>query len=333
VATSNESTLQQSIDNFLAAISLRYAAPSVSAYTQGLRLFIDHLREQHHISTAKETIDKVRLEWGNSFVGLLQTTRSVETEHLYSRALLHYFEYLHSTLSIPLDTAAFAASLEMNRRPKSHMIPAVPIEHIENIIRFAQEMTPDPPSDALSERKYLGSLRDKAFLLTLAYTGLRLSEICGLRHKQFDVKLNALNITESTHLPLPDKAASAVSAYLQARSTLDVQQRSTDLPLFARHDKRAGIRVLAISRWTGANIVDAWANQALDPAVRASLDSSHQTITPHSFRHYFVIKALNNTENDVALTQHLARHADRSTTLRYLQRISRDQPVADSPSS
>jgi integrase len=85
--------------------------------------------------------------------------------------------------------------------------------------------------------------------------------------------------------------------------------------------------VYAISRWTGANIVDAWAKQALEPAVRTALIAANQYITPHSFRHYFVMNALRNTENDVATTQIMARHVDRSTTRRYLQKLASDQSI------
>jgi integrase len=113
----------------------------------------------------------------------------------------------------------------------------------------------------------------------------------------------------------------AISTYLSRRSNLD-QQNPTDTPLFARHDKRASKRVLPISRWTGANIVENWVNYALDASIRAQLDSEKITITPHSFRHYFILDALAQTDHDIAATQTLARHGDRSTTRRYLHRIT-----------
>jgi integrase len=322
-----EPTIQQSVDGFITTVKQRYAAPSAAAYAQGLRLFADHLRESYK-TTANSSVTSITVEQGETFVAHLQATRSVETEHLYSRILLHYFEYCVQAYNLALNTFEFGNTLDHIRRAKSHVIPSVPTEYIDQIIRYARSTMLDRPSEMSSERRYFGTLRDKAFILTIADSGLRLSEICGLRRNQFVAETSSIEIDPQTALPLPPATCAAISAYLQARHNLDQQQHTSGLPLFARHDKRAGIHVYAISRWTGANIVDAWAKQALDPAVRTALIAANQHITPHTFRHYFVMNALRNTENDVATTQAMARHADRSTTRRYLQKLASDQSIA-----
>jgi integrase len=293
-----------------------------------MRLFTEHLRDAFGLSL-QGAVSDITLEQGESFVGHLQSTRSVETEHLYSRILAHYFEYCVQTGQLAPNASAFSRTLDRLRRPKSHVIPTVPVEYVEQIIEYVQQTHPEQPSDTITERRYLGMLRDRAFLLTLAHSGLRLSEICGLRRQQFSTDTSTILIDAEIDLPLPSVTGNTLATYLRARHTLDRQQRTSDLPLFARHDKRAGIRVLAISRWTGANIVEAWAKLALEPAVRTALDASHQYITPHTFRHYFVMTALRNTENDVATTQLLARHADRSTTRRYIQKLASEHIIAD----
>jgi integrase len=168
-------------------------------------------------------------------------------------------------------------------------------------------------------------LRDKAFILTLGYTGLRVSEICELRRHQFDSDKSQIVANTNLGLSLPTSAVSALIAYLSARRKLDSQQPSAlgDLPLFARHDKRAGSRILSVSRWTGANIVDMWVRLGLDRTTRVALEKAHMNITPHTFRHYFVFNALASTDKDISSAQRLARHGDRSTTRRYLQQLAR----------
>jgi integrase len=323
-----EPTIQQTVDAFIAYVNQGYAAPSVAAYTQGMRLFLEHLREIYR-QPSNGLLSTLVAEQGESYVRMLQITRSVETEHLYSRVVAHFFAYCVETCNLSLDIASFHQTLDHIRRPKSHAIPTVPISCVEQIIQFALTMRPERQVDDISERRYLGTLRDRAFILTIAHSGLRLSEICGLRRHQFNIPESTIAVATQSDLPLPTQTGAAVTAYLQARRQLDEQQHTSDLPLFARHDKRVGIRVLPISRWTGANIVEAWTQLALEPAVRLGLAASKQYITPHTFRHYFVINALRNTERDVATTQAMARHADRSTTRRYLQKLKSDQPVTD----
>ena len=53
------------------------------------------------------------------------------------------------------------------------------------------------------------------------------------------------------------------------------------LPLFARHDIGAGKKIKPITTRTGQNIVAQRVTEAVGPGSAGS-------ITPHSFRHYFV---------------------------------------------
>lgn len=311
-----------SIDKFLEMVRRNYSEQSVTAYTQALQLFVEHLRTVSKVKVAIAAVDDVIMGWSESFLEYLQEHRSVETEHLYSRVLLHYWKFLEVTYGVPTKSDALALYLEVNRRPKSHEIPKIPAPQIAAIVAAATDFQPLRPDDTVTEREYLGNLRDKAFLLTLAHTGLRLSEICDLRKDQFDPSNQQLILSDNFYLSLPPAVARAISTYLSQRSRFD-QQNPADLPLFARHDKRASQRVLPISRWTGANIVEHWVNYALDVSIRQKLNSENITITPHSFRHYFVLGILTQTEHDIAATQTLARHGDRSTTRRYLHQINK----------
>jgi integrase len=80
--------------------------------------------------------------------------------------------------------------------------------------------------------------------------------------------------------------------------------------VFARHDRGAGRHVKAISTATGRNIVNLRVQEALGPAAV-------NTITPHSFRHYFVTTVLRGSGGNLKLAQELARHQNIAVTQRY----------------
>lgn len=84
----------------------------------------------------------------------------------------------------------------------------------------------------------------------------------------------------------------------------------TSLPLFARHDRGAGKKVKPITTRTGQNIINQRVAEALG-------ESSVGTITPHSFRHYFVTTVLRASGGNLKLAQELARHKNIAVTQRY----------------
>ena len=180
---------------------------------------------------------------------------------------------------------------------------------------------PIPQGEDINERDQLRILRDKAFILTLADTGLKVSEICDLRRKHVNLAQQLLHF-DSIPLSISPRTAQAIQSYLAARQKLDAQQRLQpdhgELALFARHDKRASSKILPISRWTASNIVDEWVRLALPEQMRAELEERGQVISPQTFRHYFVVTMLEQT-GDLSTTQTLARHSDPSTTRRYMQ--------------
>ena len=81
------------------------------------------------------------------------------------------------------------------------------------------------------------------------------------------------------------------------------------LPLFARHDKGAGKKIKPITTGTGRDIVNLRVSETLGPGAVGS-------ITPHSFRHYFVTRVLQASGN-LKLAQELARHQNIAVTTRY----------------
>jgi len=161
----------------------------------------------------------------------------------------------------------------------------------------------------------LRDLRDRAFLITLADTGLRVHEACGLRRGDLDWNEGRAIIigkgNKQAVVRFSQRSLQALRDYLSARARLDggSGRPLAALPLFARHDKGAGKKIKPITTATGRNIVAARVEQILGFEAAG-------TITPHSFRHYFVTRVLQASGN-LKLAQELARHTNIAVTQRY----------------
>jgi integrase len=207
--------------------------------------------------------------------------------------------------------------IRMRNRRIGQRLPQFPRDDIEKILEYIQAV---PAS--LTEAEQLRDFRDKAFLITLADTGLRVHEACNLRRGDIDWNESRAIIigkgNKQAVIRFSQRSMSAIKEYIKARSKLDgVSGRPLSaLPLFARHDKGAGKKIKPITPTTGRNIVDERIRQALG-------DEAKGRITPHSFRHYFVTTVLRASGN-LKLAQELARHANISVTQRYAH-ISDDE--------
>lgn len=326
-------SLQEAITEYLSGCARRYSAQTAAAYTQALNLFQQVLQKRLRLVARHIPVAALQASWVHAYLAYLQEERSVETEHLYSRALIDFVSCAEQAGWTTIDTAQLVQFVIDHRRPKDHAIPQPPIELIDRLLAYVAS-APVPTGPHINQRELLGMLRDKAFVLTLAETGLKVSEITALRRQNFDNEQRCIALPDDgPNLHLSRATAQAVTAYLRERARLDSAQTLQlpgALPLFARHDKRAGTKVLPFSRWTASNIISAWADLALSSQERAALDASGQRITPQTFRHYFVITTLSQT-GDLSSTRALARHGDLSTTRRYLRALVDTQPPPDQP--
>jgi len=330
-ADDDPKTLQEAIAHYLSRIDREYSPQTSAAYTQALNLFQQMLHSQLHLDAWREPVANLSTAWGQAYLDYLQRTRSVETEHLYSRALVDFFSHAEKQGWSAANAADLAAYVAANRRPKEHTVPHPPLEAIDRLLAYVAA-APVPAGSHVSERERLRVLRDRAFILTLAETGLKVSEVCALRKHHFRAETRSIRLDdEGPTLRLTAITAQAIGTYLRERVGLDASQAlqpSADLPLFARHDRRAGKRVLPFSRWTAMNIINDWVRLALPAAERAALEAAGQHITTQTFRHYFVINTLAQTK-DLAATQALARHGDLSTTRRYLRALANTQTESE----
>lgn len=141
--------------------------------------------------------------------------------------------------------------------------------------------------------------RDKAVLELLYATGIRVSELCGLRIRDLDdqfVKVRGKGKKERI-VPVGRQAVEAVDAYLkQFRG----EAKEEDAPLFVSP------RGKPLSRVTVWDRIKLYAKQA----------GISKAISPHTLRHSFATHLLENGA-DLRLIQEMLGHEDIGTTDRY----------------
>ena len=304
-------SIAQAVANYLDTVALARSANTARTYRNGLRLFLMVLKA-HELDPETVPITALKEEAVAWFAQALKDF-SPATERLYLTAATTFYEYLAAEGMTAVNLPRVRMLIRQRARRAGQRLPQFPREAIEQVLAYAQSLPALPAHD---DRERLRHLRDRAFLLILADTGLRVHEACSLRRGDLDWREGkALIIGKGNRqdvVRFSRRALQALQDYLQARAPLDGTSGRplTSLPLFARHDKGAGKRVLPITTATGRNIVAQRVREALGPQAVG-------TITPHSFRHYFVTTVLRGSGGNLKLAQELARHRNITVTQRY----------------
>ncbi|MDP3450283.1 MAG: tyrosine-type recombinase/integrase, partial [Anaerolineaceae bacterium] len=234
------------------------------------------------------------------------------TERLYLTAVTGFFAYLAADNLTEVNLPRIKLLIQQRARKPGQRLPQFPSSDIDSILNLI-----DKPEflNSEDEQDHLIKLRDRAFLMTLADTGLRVHEACNLRRGDLDWNEGKAMIigkgNRQAIIRFSTRSTNALKDYLKIRTTIDGGSKTplSALPLFARHDRGAGKKVKPMTTTTGRNIVTDRVRELLG-------DEAVGTITPHSFRHYFVTRVLRASGN-LKLAQELARHTNIAVTQRY----------------
>lgn len=314
---STDYSILQSAQKFLDQVLLSRSANTARTYRNGIASFLEVLAGNHlpPQETSVSLLTEDAVGWFSAALKKLAPT----TERLYLTVVSNFFEYLVAEKLADLNLPRMRLLIRQRARRPSQRLPQFPASDIDRVIASIQTLSNHPGQDA-TER--LRVLRDRAFLLTLADTGLRVHEACNLRRGDIDWNEGrALVIGKGDReavVRFSQRSLEALKTYILARAQLDgISGRPmSSLALFARHDKGAGKKVKPITTATGRNIVALRVKEALGEAAVGS-------ITPHSFRHYFVTRVLQASGN-LKLAQELARHKNIAVTQRYAH-LSNDE--------
>jgi site-specific recombinase XerD len=318
-------SIEQSIGDFLklAGVNSRHTR---HAYGTALRHFKAWLKDNEVPPTL--SVDALTIRHAYDFASWLAGDYETEDEEplnrrsraVYLIALKRYYDYLvMNKRYIKVDTMdyvefeKFIGSLtKLNQRTVDNRLPSDEI--IEALLQAIEEK-PTISEDATEgqrRRQKLVWLRNRAIVLSLYSSGMRVGELCSL-------KRGNLNRTTQTALVVGkgDKeravrfsanAWEAIMAYLDERKDGAASGALEDKPLFCRHDPGAGDRRLALS---AHSVRELFTRLAEETGIAELFN-----LTPHTLRHYFATRFLGFTGN-LALTQDALGHADPRTTRIY----------------
>jgi integrase/recombinase XerC len=275
--------MQKQIDAFLDFVYQSRSPKTHSMYKIALQVFVKAVGNDAPLT--KETYVKFLRN---------STTLNPSTQALYRSAIKGlYFFAADTDPSIPT-TFFEQTNKRLALKPGKSLI-LFNREGIEKILTYCNTIRND-----------LTDLRDRAFVLLLADSGLRVSEACALRIGYVDLlECQAVVIGKGNKqaiVQFSQRVADALRDYLQAR-----EYTSKAVPLFIRHSKKAGDKIQQVKAG------DMW-HAIKQRATEAGVDPA--TIRVHDFRHYFVTIVLASS-NNIKLAQTLARHERVETTGRY----------------
>jgi len=308
----------QAVDAYLDSVSLARSAHTARTYRNALNKFCQVLGAtgQDPLQTPVQQLSEDAIA---RFIPALKSLAPA-TERLYLTATASFFEYLAAEQLAEINLPRLRLIIRQRARRPGQRLPQFPKNNIDVILNYAINIAIKPVED---EAAHLRNLRDSAFLLTLADTGLRVHEACGLRRGDIDWNEHRALIVgkgdREAVVRFSTRSITSIRNYLSARAKLDGASGRplSSLPVFARHDKGAGKKIKPITTATGRNIVAHHVAAALGAEAVG-------TITPHSFRHYFVTTVLRGSGGNLKLAQELARHRNISVTQRYAH-ISDDE--------
>lgn len=305
-------TISDAIARFLDQVSLARSENTARTYRNALQAFAALLKNKK-INPDEISLDQINEDSIGWFAAYLKEYAPA-TEQLYLTALAGFFEFLAAERLAEPNLPRMRLLIRQRARKPGQRLPQFPRDYIEIVLQYALNIALLPVE---SDNARLINLRDRAFLLTLADTGLRVHEACNLRRGDLDQhESRALIIGKGDRQAIvrfSQRSLQAIKDYLHARSELDGASGRplSTLPLFARHDRGAGKKVKPITTTTGRKIVHQRVKEAI-PDTETPYE-----ITPHSFRHYFVTAVLRGSGGNLKLAQELARHKNIAVTQRY----------------
>lgn len=303
-------TIQTAIKAYIDSVSLSRSANTTRTYRNGLEVFQEVLLE-HQQDPAQTPVTGLKEE-AISWLATRLKDSAPTTERLYLTAAATFYEYVAAENLADVNLPRIRLLIRQRARRPGQRLPQFPRDAIEQIVEHMLALNEAAEED---EVKRLRDLRDRAFLITLADTGLRVHEACALRRGDVDwLEGRAIIIGKGNKqavVRFSQRSLRALRDYLGARARLDGASGRplASLPLFTRHDKGAGKKLKPMTTATGRNIVSEWVEKVLGPEAVG-------TVTPHSFRHYFVTRVLQSSGN-LKLAQELARHSNIAVTQRY----------------
>ncbi len=260
-------------------------------------------------TTALPKIDNEWVQWFLDDLRVLAPT----TERVNLAPIIGFYEYVVAKNWLTLNLTEMRYFIRRRQRKLPERVQRFPHQQIKTLLKSLDRHVSGPFD---YERDELIALRDCSLFHLLADSGLRVSEACSLHRGDVDWDEKNLFVlgkgNKEALIRVSERTLLRLKSYLRKRDLIDAAQKKqlTNLPLFARHDKRVSDKIEPLSPRA--------VQFSIDKLVKKVFGDDYLCeITPHTFRHYFVTVVLRSTGGDIEIAKKLARHSDISTTMRY----------------
>lgn len=270
------------VDQFLLYLKIErgLADNTISAYGRDLAVFLNFLEKR---SLTLETVQGSDVE---KYLRELRKTLSARSTARALSSIRMFFRFLIAERMREVNPARLIDSPKLERRLPG-VLSAAEVE------KLLSSPSGDRPA----------SVRDRAMLELLYATGLRVSELVGLRMRNINLEAGFVRTmgkgSKERVIPIGQKAVEAVRVYLERGRSAFVK-RGTGSELFLN------CRGKSISRQGFWKIIKGH-------ALRAGITKN---LSPHSIRHSFASHLLEGGA-DLRFVQFMLGHADIATTQIY----------------
>ncbi|QXZ10205.1 site-specific tyrosine recombinase XerD [Comamonas sp. Y33R10-2] len=275
---------QDALDLFIDALLLEdgLSRNTLSAYRRDLQAFAQWLAS---LQPSKALDEALEADLENYFAARVGETKATSSNRRLT-VLRRYFHWALREKRITTDpTVRMLAAKQAPRLPK-----VLTQEQVEALLNAPDVDTP------------LG-LRDRAMLELMYASGLRVSELVGVRMHELDLRAGVLRVTgkgrKERLVPFGQEAQHWLELYLQGARALILGGQQTD-------------DVFVTQRGAGMSRVMFW----IIVKKCAQIAGVTVPLSPHTLRHAFATHLLNHGA-DLRVVQMLLGHADISTTTIY----------------
>jgi site-specific recombinase XerD len=329
-------SLAKAADRFLESVDDRSSSANFESHTRrsfayALRKFLEVIEQRARAKVGEIPAIEADPEWIRWYIDWLKRQKiAPATERLRLVAVQGLYNFL-SAEGVNCNPGRVKSIIQQRATPVPNKEQPLDLDDVEALLRWAQKHVVAPHR---SKWEKLRALRDYAFLVLLADTGLRVGEACSLNLSALprpNVSKPKIVVSikggDALMVRLSPRAWRAIRAYLRVRAPLDkaLGIAKGDLAAFAQHSRLADGKE---KRLTGKVTVRRWepsgvraffhdANEELFTEIENERRPGQRGyLTPHSLRHYFVTKILRRTGN-IRMAQKLARHKAIASTQRY----------------
>lgn len=308
-------TISASIQEFFE--DLRLSPRSKKTYRIALEKFTAHLEERFGIVASEVPVTTLCEDHVTDFVASLipddirspEEVSQMRTAQTNLAAIRKFYAYLasydlHPSLSTEKLRNRISAMMPRFTPPP----PDVRTSDLDRIVEFVRNGQRE--TDVNRE---LRRLKIRAMTLFLYRTGVRVSELCGIRRRDIDLASGAAYVYrakggKSRTVHFDSETAEALVNYWSARG--DAGRGVGALPVFSGRD-RVGEPGRAISPRTVEHIV----------GELCDLAGVENPITPHSFRHGLATEMVRRRVRE-STVQTILGHASPTTTRIYVHKVA-----------